>query len=81
MACLTDNAALKLLSFLYCEDSFSAASNAVANQHMNVNTKNIKPLAFLKRKCEGSSSGIYLYLVIASNGDKCMRNIISQMRG
>lgn len=80
MACLAGNAALKLLSSLYCEDIFSAAGNAVANQHMNVNTENIKPLAFFKIKCKGSSSGIYLYLLIASDSDKLLGNIISQMR-
>lgn len=57
MACLAGNAASKLLSALYREDVFSAAGNAVANQHMNVNNKNTKPLAFLKRKCKSSSSG------------------------
>lgn len=50
MAFLAGNAALKLLSSLYCEDIFSAAGNAVANQHANVNTKNIKPLSLLKEK-------------------------------
>lgn len=81
MACLAGNAALKLLSSLCCKDIFSAAGNAVANQHANVNTKNIKPLAFLKRKFKGSSSGRYLYLLIASDSDKLVGSIILQMRG
>lgn len=46
MACLTDNAALKLLSSLHCQDIFSAAGNAVATQLVNVNAEYIKPLAF-----------------------------------
>lgn len=81
MACLAGNAALKLLSSLYCEDIFSAAGNTVANQHTDVNTNNIKPLAFLKRKCKGSSSGRYLHLLIASDSDKLVGSVISQMRG
>lgn len=54
------NAALKLCSTLYCKDIFSALGNAVANQHANVITKNIKPPAFWKRQCKDSSPGRYL---------------------